>query len=460
VRGLLFLFVLNLFFSASAQNIAPFAIGSERATNAGQPIIIDLGHLSIDVDNDVLTYSVVDNDEIDGVVGVNNDTRTLTFTPDHTFSGITNLVFVANDGIADSNPATITVDVREKPNLSPVAYNDHYSLKTDSSLALVLNGHDPEGDSNLTYGLITETQNGLVSLNPKSGYVTYTPNTGFYGDDRFVYYIEDSAKQRSQESSIELTVRQMPNNTPNGNPFSVSLNQNESVQINLTGYDSDGDNLVFKIEKNASNGIVSINEKGVGSYIPIEGFYGNDSFVFSVTDGKDTSYFTNGVLSVIKIKNNPPIGFNSTSTIGYNSFNVFLQPKYEDIEDDTITTSIYEQAKNGEVTITDSSFSYTPKTNYFGSDLFIYKLNDGTFDSEPISKFINIIGPGDLNSDGNINSLDLIFIASHIVGIRGYEMPATYDNVFDVNNDQNISLLDIIHLASSLIGIEGFDLVP
>jgi hypothetical protein len=449
-----------------AQQIAPFTIGSEKATNAGQSTNVDLKLLSIDVNNDNLTFSATTSEDENGVIGIDNNTGVLTYTPDKSFSGISNLIFVANDGIDDSNSATIVVDVKEKPNLSPVAYNNHYSLKENSSVTFQLKGYDPEGEENLKYTLLNQTQQGSIELNSDNGSVIYTPNTEYFGDDSFNFYIEDSAQLKSQESTIELTIRQLPNNVPVGSPFSISTNQDETVNLSLSGYDSDGDDLVFAIENQTSNGIITIDETGLGTYVPKQGYYGKDTFTFSVSDGNDTSSSSNGTISVVKLKNNAPIGFNSTSLIGYNSANITIQPTFEDAEDDDVTSSIVEQAINGiavKIVSSDArngTLEYTPNLDFYGSDSFTYMLNDGTSDSNHITQFMNIIGPGDLNADGNINSLDLIFLSSNIVGITGFDIPTSFESVFNINNDDTINSVDLIFLASYIVGIEGFELIP
>ena len=64
----------------------------------------------------------------------------------------------------------------------------------------------------------------------------------------------------------------------------------------------------------------------------------------------------------------------------------------------------------------------------------------------------------DLNGDGSVDTVDLTFLASHIVGIVGYELPASYENVFDVNQDGGIDTIDLVYLASYIVGVDGYDL--
>ena len=87
------------------QEIAPFTINSKIATYSSQQIELDLNSISLDVNEDDLTFSLLNNSEVNGLVGVNSNTGVLTYTPDQDFSGTVNIQFVANDGINNSEPS-------------------------------------------------------------------------------------------------------------------------------------------------------------------------------------------------------------------------------------------------------------------------------------------------------------------------------------------------------------------
>jgi len=53
----------------------------------------------------------------------------------------------------------------------------------------------------------------------------------------------------------------------------------------------------------------------------------------------------------------------------------------------------------------------------------------------------------------------LVSLASNIVGISGYEMPQTFNNVYDVNQDGTINTIDLVYLASNLVGVSGYELI-
>lgn len=79
-----------------------------------------------------------------------------------------------------------------------------------------------------------------------------------------------------------------PNNAPIADAQSVSLDQDSSLAITLSGSDSDGIVQSYNIIANPSNGSLG----GTGSnrlYTPNSGYSGSDSFSFSVSDNDGAS---------------------------------------------------------------------------------------------------------------------------------------------------------------------------
>ena len=81
------------------------------------------------------------------------------------------------------------------PNTAPVANNDSYNTNQDVPLTVnapgVLNNDsDDNVDDSLTADLQNPPANGSVTLN-SDGSFTYTPDTGFFGEDTFTYFAND-----------------------------------------------------------------------------------------------------------------------------------------------------------------------------------------------------------------------------------------------------------------------------
>ena len=114
----------------------------------------------------------------------------MTYTPNPGFTGADSFTYTANDGLLDSNVATVSVTV-EPVNYAPVANDDSVSTDEDTAvtIAVLANDTDPDNDP-LTVTNLAQPANGAVSLN-QDNTVTYTPNPGFTGADSFTYTAND-----------------------------------------------------------------------------------------------------------------------------------------------------------------------------------------------------------------------------------------------------------------------------
>ncbi len=108
-------------------------------------------------------------------------------------------VLVAVGDASGSNDGT-SCRAANFPNFAPLAFDDEFRTEANTPISgniLADNGNgadnDPEGSTlivNITP--IQQPTNGTVVLNA-DGSFTYTPNTGFFGSDSFVYEIADSS---------------------------------------------------------------------------------------------------------------------------------------------------------------------------------------------------------------------------------------------------------------------------
>ncbi|MCA9977588.1 MAG: cadherin-like domain-containing protein, partial [Anaerolineales bacterium] len=114
-----------------------------------------------------------------------------------------------NDGLADSNIATVTITVEVILNYPPVAANDTYSITPNTTLTvpapgLLSNDTDAEGDP-LTAVWVSSPSHGTLNLNA-DGSFTYTPNAGFTGNDSFKYKANDGSNY-SYVATVTITVQ-------------------------------------------------------------------------------------------------------------------------------------------------------------------------------------------------------------------------------------------------------------
>ena len=151
------------------------------------------------------------------------------------------------------------------------------------------------------------------------------------------------------------------------------------LHYHLNGADVDqGDVLTYSVVSGPSNGTLT----GTGAsrvYTPNLNYYGSDSFTYKVNDGQVDSNVSTVSISVNPV-NDAPVSQPLAVTVAEDG-QVTVNLVASDIENDTLTYSIVSGPSNGTLTGTGASRVYTPNLNYYGSDSFTYKVNDGQVDS-------------------------------------------------------------------------------
>ncbi|RYD72678.1 MAG: tandem-95 repeat protein, partial [Verrucomicrobiaceae bacterium] len=112
------------------------------------------------------------------------------YHPQPDFHGVDTFVYVANDGAADSLPATVTIQVTPV-NDAPQAHPQGLTTREDTPLSIVLSGSDIDGDS-LVILEPTAPQHGVLTRDPGNpARFTYQPHADFHGSDSFTFAVKD-----------------------------------------------------------------------------------------------------------------------------------------------------------------------------------------------------------------------------------------------------------------------------
>jgi hypothetical protein len=143
--------------------------------------------------------------------------------------------------------------------------------------------------------------------------------------------------------------------------------------------------------------------------------------------------------------------------IGFNTEDYILV-SISDPDGDQVSLNTTKALDSGTVSLETGNLLYSPNKKFFGSDTLGIKFTDAIFTTNQTTINIEVIGLGDMNGDGSVSAVDLVFLASNAVGITGYEIPETFSNVFDVNQDGVVNTVDLVYLASYMVGIDGYNL--
>jgi hypothetical protein len=217
-----------------------------------------------------------------------NTNGSFTYTPNADFTGTDSFTYEANDGVTNSDPATVTLTVTT--NYPPVANNDSYRMVRNRTLTVAVpgilgNDTDANGDR-LTAELLAGPANGALTLTTNGGF-NYTPDPDFVGTDTFTYAAFDGATN-SVPATVTLTVT--TNHPPAANDDRFGVPQNSTLAVaapGVLGNDTnvDGGGLTAVLVSGTAHGTLNLGTNGGFVYAPATNFIGTDSFTYEANDG-------------------------------------------------------------------------------------------------------------------------------------------------------------------------------
>jgi VCBS repeat-containing protein len=151
-----------------------------------------------DVDSGTLNYAVVTGPSHGTLSGI---APNLTYIPASDFNGSDSFTFAANDGLATSAAATVSITVTPV-NDRPVANEQPVTTPEDTAVAVTLTATDVDLDA-LTYTVATGPSHGTLSGTAPN--LTYTPSANFNGADSFTFTANDGTLT-SNAATVSITV--------------------------------------------------------------------------------------------------------------------------------------------------------------------------------------------------------------------------------------------------------------
>ena len=198
------------------------------------------------------------------------------------------------------------------------------------------------------------------------------------------YTFEPVSQKVAIESRFDvktISFEAISNKIPIADPQNITLDEDSSTSIVLTGSDQDNDPLTFTVRTNPEHGQLTGTAPDL-IYTPSENFNGTDSFTFAANDGNN-----NSAPAVINIEitpvNDPPVANDDMftaeySTTEYTTGNVLINDS--DIDGDSLTVLSFTQPdpSNGIVTDNgDGTFTFSANASFKGETSFTYTVSDG-----------------------------------------------------------------------------------
>jgi VCBS repeat-containing protein len=367
-----------------------------------------------------------------------NDDGSFTYTPNDDYHGTDTFKYKANDGFSDSAEATVTITIASI-NDAPVAENDSYDVVIDSTLTVTTdqgvldNDTDDDGDP-LTADVVTQPQHGTLDFDD-DGSFTYTPTSGYHGEDTFTYKANDGTTD-SATATVTINVNAPP--AAVADSYTVdedgNLTKNAADGVLANDTDADGDSLTMTVVDQPDHGTLDINDDGSFTYTPNADYHGTDTFTYKANDGTHDSAEATVTITINPVEDDPVAAADSfqvpvNGQLIVNAANGVLAND-TDADDDTITAAAVTDPAHGTLTLNaDGSFEYEPEADYHGTDTFTYKANDGSNDSSVVTVTIDVNSLPEAVDDDYSTTMDTQLVVAAAEGLLVNDNDADGDSL-------------------------------
>ena len=386
-------------------NDAPEAFDQSVTTLENEAVEIELG--GFDEDGDALDFAIfnepqhgtVTGNEVGGLITTEAGTlrlisQSVTYTPDEDYVGEDSFTYKTRDEEgAISELATVTIIVNDIPE----AVDDEYAATEDTLLVVAApgvlgNDINEEEVATLTAQLVSDVSHGELSLS-SNGSFTYMPEENFFGEDSFTYKACEGSLC-SEPAEVTLTIAPI-NDAPVADDVVAETAEDTAVSITLDVSDVEGDDLVASIVTPPAHGVAVVSGTVV-IYTPEADWNGLDEFTYKVNDGALDSNVA--VISVnVTPVNDAPVAEDVEAETDEDTA-VAITLLASDVDGDELTFTVVTQPAHGMLSGTAPALTYTPETDFNGTDSFTFKANDGSLDSNIATVTISV---GAVNDEPN-----------------------------------------------------------
>ena len=397
--------------TVDAVNDAPVAADETVTTNIETAVNVDVLSNDGDVEGDPLWITILSSTHgtavvNDGGTPADPTDDTVDFSPEAGFSGSAGFGYQLNDGLADSNTATVAVLVNDPP----TAVDDAAATNVDvaTGVDVLLNDTDADGDPlwitlvDVTHGTAVVNDAGTPA-DPTDDTVDFTPEAGFYGAAEFTYRLNDG-----MVDSLLATVTVTVNVPPTAVADSAATDEDVAVVVDVLANDSDTESdPLWIVIVGATHGAAAVNDGGTPAdptddtvdFTSEADFFGTAEFTYRLSDGVGESEAVAVTVAVSPLPDAPVAvddaiavseGGVATVLVG-GAASVLANDTDADLPGDSLsveTTPVSGPAYGVLTLNADGSFSYTHDGSENFGDSFTYRIFDG--DLSPATATVTI----------------------------------------------------------------------
>ncbi|RYD59668.1 MAG: tandem-95 repeat protein, partial [Verrucomicrobiaceae bacterium] len=291
---------------------------------------------------------------------------------------------VAYNTMGQTSPSSsvVTYTVPGAPNTAPTANSFSLTVTEDEAAGATGSGSDGEGDT-LAYTVVSAPAKGTLTGTAPNW--TYTPVNNATGSDSFTYRANDGVLN-SENATVSITITPV-NDAPLAGAKNLTVQEDGTLSIALSGSDADGDALTYTIVTSPSKGTLIGTAPNL-TYTPGANLNGSDSFTYRVNDGTTNSATATVSITISSVNDIPVANAQSLTTAEDTPLGITLSGA--DVESTSLTYSITTAPTKGTLSGTAPNFTYMPTANFNGSDSFAFRVNDGSANSPTATVAITV----------------------------------------------------------------------
>jgi VCBS repeat-containing protein len=190
---------------------------------------------------------------------------------------------------------------------------------------------------------------------------------------------DDPATVTDAATKTDDFVSEATNTAPVATAVAIITNEDGPLtgSLSAAASDADSDTLTFSKASDPSHGTVTISANGAYTYTPTGDYNGQDSFTYTVDDGRGGVSTETVTVTVNAVNDTPVAASSATATQEDSAVNGSVSAT--DIDGDSLVFSVTAggQPANGSVAMNaDGTYTYTPNADFSGTDTFTYTVTD------------------------------------------------------------------------------------
>ena len=307
-----------------------------------------------------------------------------------------------------SGTHTLVIDYLKIEPLEIITFatNDTYTMVENTTLSMDVLANDSSNTSLVSFDALSAQG---FPVSSAAALLSYTPASGFIGQDSFTYTIQDGLGVQVT-ATVQITVEEYV--APLGavdDTITVGINS-ANTPIDATANDAYGPNGVHPshpltlpggklVTASANGGDIAV-VNGQVNYTPKTGFTGVDTFVYTITDGD--GYADQGLVTIT-------VGGAVAAVAVNDAFDVVVDTAtpLNVLANDTAGTNIvsFDATSTQGFPITGTTLlTYTPTGGFLGQDSFTYTIQDTNGNQSTATVTITVKAV--VVADGVLNAVD------------------------------------------------------